>query len=157
MSKFSNEEIIEKLECLEKLLKETTNLNEYIETVCPQEYAQKVKNHINSIAELKGRPSVFDYFPTFPLDEKEVLEKQEKYKKKKKRVQYVGAATAVCIVICFVTYAEFFIRFRPLVSLQQPFWFGNFQISKRSIVKRKRNTKSLLLNLQRRWTHLKMQ
>ncbi len=138
MSKFSNEEIIEKLECLEKLLKEITNLNEYIETVCPQEYAQKVKNHINSIAELKGRPSVFDYFPTFPLDEKEVLEKQEKYKKKKKRVQYVGGATAVCIVICFVTYAEFFYSLSSFGIIATAFLFWQFSDIKKEYCKKKK-------------------
>lgn len=138
MSKFSNEEIIEKLECLEKLLKETTNLNEYIETVCPQEYAQKVKNHISSITELKGKPSVFDNFPTFPLDEKEVLERQEIYEKKKKTVQYAGCATAACLILFFVTNIHFLNVLSTIGILTSAFLYWQFSDIKKKFKEKKK-------------------
>lgn len=144
MSKFSNEEIIKKLEYLENLLDETMNLSDYIEAGCAKEYAQKVKDYINDIDKLEGKPSVFDHLPTFPLDEKEVLEKQETYEKKKKTVQYVGCATAVFLVLFFVTHVDFFNLLSTIGIIATAFLFWQFSdIKKKYQEKKKEYEKSV--------------
>ena len=101
-------EVLDRLEHLRDLVYRSDKYRQYAETGCYQESLEKIHGIQQDLGALPRVPSVYSNMPVFPTGQEDYEKAKALWEKWRLRLLIAGAATAVFVVIYFISHKSFF-------------------------------------------------